>query len=91
MNYHFGGKRMILVIILEILIGALGGWLAGKLMKSKNKRFWINCLVGIVGSFLGGWIGGLLGIGGGILGFVMSIVGTCLLIVILRLILGKKF
>ena len=37
---------MILVIILEILIGALVGWLAGKLMKSKNKRFWINCLVG---------------------------------------------
>lgn len=28
MNYHFGGKRMILVIILEILIGALVGWLA---------------------------------------------------------------
>lgn len=81
---------MILSIIITILIGALIGWLAGLIMKSKH-GFWINCLVGIIGSFLGGWIGSLIGIGGGILGFVMSIVGTCLLIVILRLIMGKKW
>lgn len=80
----------LIAIIITILIGALVGWLAGLFMKSKH-GFWINCLVGIVGSFLGGWIGGLLGIGGGILGFVMSIVGTCLLIFLLRLILGKKW
>lgn len=81
---------MILAIIITILIGALIGWLAGLIMKSKH-GFWINCLVGIIGSCLGGWIGKLVGVGGGILGFVMSIVGTCLLIVILRLIMGKKW
>lgn len=91
MNYHFGGKRMILAIILEILIGALVGWLAGIFMKSKH-GFWINCLVGIVGSVLGGWIAGLIGIGGGlIVSLIISVLGTCLLIFLLRLILGKKW
>lgn len=82
---------MILAIILEILIGALVGWLAGIFMKSKH-GFWINCLLGIVGAALGGWLAGLLHIGGGlIVTLIIQILGTCLLIAIVRLILGKKF
>lgn len=80
---------MILTIILTILIGALIGWLAGKFMKSTH-GFWMNALLGVVGSALGGWIGGLIG-ASGILGFVCNIVGTCLLIFLLRMILGKRF
>lgn len=82
---------MILAIILTILVGALVGWLAGIVMKSKH-GFWINCLVGIIGSWLGKWVFGLLHIGGGlIVSLIISVVGTCLLIVILRLIMGKKW
>ena len=82
---------MILSIIITILVGALIGWLAGIIMKSKH-GFWINCLVGIVGSALGSALFGLLHIGGGlIVNIVIDIVGTCLLIVILRLIMGKKW
>ena len=36
-------------IIVSILIGALAGFLAGKIMKGTGFGFWINLLVGIVG------------------------------------------
>ena len=48
---------------------------------------WIaNVLVGVVGSMLGFWIAGALGMApaGGIMRFVISIVGAVLLIFILR-------
>lgn len=82
---------MILSIVLTILIGALAGWLAGLIMKSKH-GFWMNCLVGIVGSIIGGAIFNALHIGGGmIIEILIDVVGACLLIFILRLILGKKW
>lgn len=82
---------MILSIVLTILIGALVGWLAGLVMKSKH-GFWMNCLVGIVGSAIGSALFHAIGIGGGmIIEILIDIVGTCLLIFILRLILGKKW
>ncbi len=36
-------------IIITILIGALAGFLAGKLFKGSGFGFWVNLLVGIVG------------------------------------------
>ena len=78
-------------LIITILVGALVGWLAGLLMKSKHS-FWINCLLGIIGSFLVDAIARTLNIGCGlIVSLIISILGTCLVIVIARLILGKKF
>lgn len=86
-----GALGLILWLLVTILIGALIGWLAGMIMKSKH-GFWMNCLVGIVGSFIGGFIAGLVHIGGGwIVGLLFNILGTCLLILILRLIFGKKW
>jgi len=53
-----------------------------------------NVLVGIVGSLLGYWLAGLLGLAptGGILRFVVAVVGAALLIWILRMagVFGKK-
>lgn len=78
-------------LIIRILVGALVGWLAGIFMKSKH-GFWVNCLLGILGSILGGALAGALHIGGGlIVSLIISILGTCLVIVIARLIMGKKF
>lgn len=80
-----------ITILLTILIGALVGWLAGIVMGSHH-GFWINCLVGILGSFLGGSLFHTLGIGGGmIIEILIDIAGTCILIVLLRLIMGKKW
>ena len=48
-------------IIVTILIGALAGWLAGLIMKTKG-GFWFNAVLGIVGSFVGYLLAGFIGI-----------------------------
>ena len=40
-------------LLITILVGALIGWLAGIFMKSAH-GFWLSCLLGIVGSAIGG-------------------------------------
>lgn len=73
--------------IITLIIGGVVGWLASIVMKTNAQMGMIaNVLVGIVGSFLGYWIAGVLGIAaqGGILGFLISIAGAALLIFILR-------
>ena len=49
-------------IIIWILLGVVAGWLAGKLFRGAGFGFVGNVFVGIVGSFLGGWLGGELGV-----------------------------
>ena len=80
-------------LIITILVGALIGWLAGIFMKSAH-GFWLSCLLGIVGSAIGSWLAGALGIhiGSGLVGsIIVGVAGTCILIAIVRLIMGKKF
>ncbi len=47
--------------IIFILIGALAGWLAGKIMKGRGFGVFGNIGVGVVGSILGSFVFGLLG------------------------------
>ena len=73
--------------IVSLIIGGIVGWLASIVMKTNAQMGMIaNVLVGIVGSALGFWLAGVLGIApsGGILGFVVAIVGAVLLIFILQ-------
>lgn len=78
-------------IIITILVGAFVGWLAGLFMKSTH-GFWVNCLLGILGAFLGGAIASVLHISGGVIvSLIFQVLGTCLVIAIARLIMGKKF
>ena len=49
-------------IIWFIIIGALAGYLAGKLLKGGGFGLLVNLVVGIIGGVVGGWIFGLLGI-----------------------------
>ena len=44
-----------------ILIGALAGLLAGRIVKGKGFRFIANLVVGIVGGVVGGFVLGLIG------------------------------
>ena len=80
-------------LLITLAVGALAGWAASKIMKSKGGLF-RNIVVGIVGSFLGSWVAGLLGISAGatltLVGILVSIGGACLLIFLCRLVLGKK-
>ncbi len=70
-----------------IIIGAIAGWLAGKLMRGGGYGFIVNLIVGIAGAILGGWVFGRLGISAsGIMGsLVTSIVGAILLLWIISL------
>jgi len=73
-------------LIISLVIGGIVGWLASIVMKTNAQMGLIaNVLVGIVGSLLGFWLAGLLGIApGGILRFIVAVVGAALLIFILQ-------
>lgn len=73
--------------IITLIIGGVVGWLASIVMKTNAQMGWIaNVLVGIVGSFLGYWLAGLMGIAptGGVLRFVIAVLGAVVLILLLR-------
>ena len=74
-------------IILFLLIGAVAGWLAGKLMKGGGFGLVVNIIVGVIGGFLGGWLMSLVGIekGGLVWEIITSVIGACLLIFVLSL------
>ena len=87
---------MLITILLWLLFGALVGWLAGIIMKSKGSLL-RNIILGIVGSIVGGFIASLLGFGSLDAGFsfnivnvVISIGGACLLIFLARLLKFTK-
>jgi len=76
--------------LLMILFGALVGWLAGLIMKTR-KNLLKNILCGIGGSIVGGWIGSLIGISSfcgqfnfSINNILVSIAGACLIIWIVQ-------
>jgi uncharacterized membrane protein YeaQ/YmgE (transglycosylase-associated protein family) len=74
-------------LIISLVIGGVVGWLASRFMKTDAQMGIVaNVLVGIVGSALGFWLAGLLGLApaGGILRFVVAVLGAVLLIYILR-------
>lgn len=81
--------------IITLIIGGIVGWLASMFMKTDAQMGLVaNILVGVVGSFLGFFLAGLIGIApeNAILRFVVALVGAALLIFILRKlgIFGKK-
>jgi uncharacterized membrane protein YeaQ/YmgE (transglycosylase-associated protein family) len=82
-------------IIAWIIIGAIAGWLTGKLMKGSGFGFIMDMVVGLIGAMVGGFISYHLGLGGvGDHGLIMSIViaviGAVILTWLLRLITGNK-
>ena len=57
-----------------LIIGAIAGWLAGKLIQGGGFGLLGNIVVGIVGAVIGGFIFGFLGIGAVILLYIVSMV-----------------
>jgi uncharacterized membrane protein YeaQ/YmgE (transglycosylase-associated protein family) len=65
-----------------LIIGAIVGWIAGKIWTGHGFGLLGNILVGIVGSIIGGSLfGGLLGTSG-IGGWITSILGAIVLLII---------
>lgn len=74
-------------IVMIIIIGAIAGWLAGKIMKGRGFGLLGNIVIGIIGAFVGGFLFSLFGIAaGGIIGsLVMSTVGAVALLFVVRI------
>ena len=82
-------------IIAWIIIGALAGWITGKIMKGSGFGFIMDMVVGLVGALIGGFISSHLGLGGvGDHGLIMSIciavIGAVILTFLLRLVSGNR-
>ena len=76
-------------IIVWLIIGAVAGWLAGKIVEGAGFGLIVDIIVGIVGALIGGWLAAALGIdiGGGLIGsFIIAVVGAVVLLLVLRLI-----
>lgn len=79
--------------IVAILVGALIGWLASRMMNTDQQQGALaNIVIGILGSVLGSWLfGDVLGIGGAsvagalsIWGIIWGVLGAVVLIAILK-------
>ncbi len=79
--------------IIWLIVGGIIGWLASMIMKTDGQQgIFLNVIVGIVGSFLGGWlIAPLLGTGTvnsgdfSVMGLVSSLIGAVILLAIVNL------
>ena len=77
-------------IIGWIIIGAIAGFLAEKIMK-RDHGLLTNIVVGIVGGVIGGWLLSLVGLGSGgwIWTLITAVVGACLLLWVVGAIRSK--
>ena len=76
-----------LLIILGL--GALAGWLAGKIIKGGGSGLIANMVIGIIGSVIGGWAFGQLGIrvGNDLVGsLVTAVAGAIILLFVVGLV-----
>jgi uncharacterized membrane protein YeaQ/YmgE (transglycosylase-associated protein family) len=75
-----------------IIIGAIAGMLAGRVMRGGGFGLLGDIVVGILGALLGGFLLGLLITAdiGIIWSFVVAFLGACLLLFLVRLVRGKR-
>lgn len=75
-----------------ILIGALAGFIAGKIMRGGGFGLIINLVLGIVGGLLGGWVFSLFGFAAsGIIGsLITSVVGAVIILWIASFFSAKR-
>ena len=82
-------------IIAWIVFGLIAGWLAKMLMPGKDPGGCIlTMVIGIIGAVLGGFIGTALGWGGiegfDLRSFLLAVGGSILLLLLYRLIAGRR-
>ncbi|GHV22140.1 hypothetical protein AGMMS49959_12460 [Planctomycetales bacterium] len=77
-------------IIIWLIVGAVAGWGASKLMHEPSHNLVRNIVIGIVGAVLGNAILSLLHVGAFIINWwitaiIVAVAGACLLIYLIRL------
>lgn len=72
-----------------LILGAIVGWLAGKIMSGRGYGILWDIVLGIVGSFVGGFVFSLIfgtQPAGLIISFVVALIGACVLVAIVHLV-----
>ena len=78
-------------LVVFIIVGALAGFLAGKVMTGHGLGLIWDIVVGILGAFLGGWLAGLAGIAVSnlVIEIIVAFVGACILLFLFRMIFRR--
>ncbi len=76
-------------IVVFIVVGAIAGFVASKVLTGKGMGLLWDIVVGILGAFLGGWLAGLVGISVDtgtftVGGLIAAFVGAVILLVVFR-------
>jgi uncharacterized membrane protein YeaQ/YmgE (transglycosylase-associated protein family) len=80
-------------ILIFILVGLVAGFLASRVVLGKGRGWFWDIVIGILGAVLGGWLADVLhiSIGYGIFGqIVVAFVGALILLIIWRLLFGRR-
>ena len=82
-------------LIAWIIIGAIAGWVTGKLMKGSGYGFFMDMVIGLLGAVIGGFIATRVGIAppsqqGLIVSIIIAVIGAVILTWIVRLISGNR-
>ena len=76
-------------LIVFIILGAIAGWLAGKIMSGHGYGVIWDVVLGIVGAFVGGFIFSLI-FGtqptGLVISFIVAVIGACILVAIVHMV-----
>lgn len=74
-----------------IIVGAIAGWIAEKLMKS-DQGLLLNIILGIVGAMIANGLFSIIGVSfGGVIGYLVAgVIGACILIALGRMMRGRK-
>ena len=76
-----------LSVLSLLVVGAVAGWLAGKIVRGYGFGLIGNIVIGIIGAVIGAALLGRLGIIGGMVGWIIdATVGAIILLVIIGLI-----
>jgi uncharacterized membrane protein YeaQ/YmgE (transglycosylase-associated protein family) len=81
-------------ILVWIVVGAIAGFLASKVLSGRGMGLLWDIVVGVIGAFLGGWLAGLAGIAvstgtftwGGV---ISAFVGALVLLIVFRLLTAR--
>jgi uncharacterized membrane protein YeaQ/YmgE (transglycosylase-associated protein family) len=78
-------------LIVFIIVGAIAGFLAGKVMTGHGLGLIWDIVVGILGAFLGAWLAGVLGIAvtSTVALIVVAFVGAVILLGLFRLVTSR--
>lgn len=80
-------------IIWTLLVGAIAGWLGSTIYKGSGLGIIGNIIVGIIGSFVGYWLLGLLDIslGSGVIGYILTgAIGAIVILFLINLLIPGR-